>query len=90
MIFGERLEAYADQHHRAGRPAVLDGPEAVTGYPWLTPNQRKRLEAKNHSRKTHSHFSLVIVAEDGTVRRQPCARCNPPRQQRRAVGGVRA
>jgi hypothetical protein len=89
MIFNERLEAYSAQHARAGRPAMLDGPEAKTGYPWLTPAQRRRLNHKNHSAKTHSHVSLLLADADGNVTRQVCTRCNPPARRRQAVGGTR-
>lgn len=56
----------------------------------FTAAQRRRLKHKLNSRKTHSHAGLlVVVQEDGTVRRHPCERCNPPAKQVRTVGGVR-
>jgi hypothetical protein len=56
---------------------------------WLTGPQRRRLKHKGSSPKTHSHNGLLMVQQDGTVRRQSCSRCSSAPRPRPAVGGTR-
>lgn len=64
--------------------------EAQNGTPRLTPKQGRRVRHKYGSRKTHSHEDLLmLVSEDGSVRRQRCSRCCPAGKPRAAVGGTR-
>lgn len=75
----DRITAYKDQRNSSyGRNTA-----------YLTPRQKRRVQHKQFSRKTHSHDSLVTVQEDGTVRRSSCQRCSPRPKPKPAVGGTR-
>lgn len=85
MLFGERLEAYAERHRRIAPNQVihLDKPEDWTleqwdeyDYGWLTPAERRRLD--KYPRPAHTHEDLlIVVGEDGKAHRERCQRCSP-------------